>query len=455
VRGNAGVDKGQIRMLRQYRRGMPPSGLAGWVKIERSFSSGGGPARAHGQLAGLPEREHAPEGRWTVSLEARTMPDATSTTLYFGPWYRKSPFFEATLRWGCRAYDVYNHMYLPAYYDDLVTEYWALVNDVTLWDVGVERVVEISGPDGFALTNLITCRDLTRCAAGQGKYAPIIAPDGGIINDPVLLRRDENTFWLCLADSDAYLYAMGIAQGRGLNATISLPEVYPLQVQGPKAKDLMRELVGEAITGIKYYWTLDATIAGIPVVVSRTGWTGEVGYEVYLTDPARGDELWETIMEAGAPHSIRPIAPCEARRIEAGIFNYNSDFTLKNNPFEVMGMERLVEAQEADYIGKDALERIREQGVTRRLVGIEAPGDPSFFEITEARPALADGQRVGHVTDLVWSPRLQRNIGYVWVPAALADPGHDLEIEWPNGERSPAKTAAIPFLDPQKTVPAA
>jgi aminomethyltransferase len=248
---------------------------------------------------------------------------------------------------------------------------------------------------------------------------------------------------------------MGLAQGRGLNATISLPEAYPLQVQGPKAKDLMRELVGEAITGIKYYWTLDATIAGIPVVVSRTGWTGEVGYEVYLTDPAHGDELWETIMEAGAPHSIRPIAPCEARRIEAGIFNYNSDFTLKNNPFEVMGMERLVEAQEADYIGKAALERIREQGVTRKLVGIEAPGDPSFFEITEARPALADGQRVGRVTDLVWSPRLQRNIGYVWVPAALADPGHDLEIEWPNGERSPAKTAAIPFLDPQKTVPAA
>lgn len=390
-----------------------------------------------------------------MSSGAETMQDATSTTLYFGPWYRKSPFFEATLRWGCRAYDVYNHMYLPAYYDELVTEYWALVNDVTLWDVGVERVVQISGPDGFALANALTCRDLTRCAAGQGKYAPIIAPDGGIVNDPVLLRRDESTFWLCLADSDAYLYAMGLAHGRGLNATISLPQAYPLQVQGPKARDVMRELVGEAIAGVKYYWTLDAAIAGIPVVVSRTGWTGEVGYEVFLTDPARGDELWETIMEAGAPHRIRPIAPCEARRIEAGIFNYNSDFTLENNPFEVMGMERLVEAQEADYVGKAALERIRDQGVTRRLVGIEAPGDPSFFELTEARPALAGGQPVGRVTDLVWSPRLQRNIGYVWVPIELAGPGNDLEIEWGNGERTPAKTAAIPFLDPHKNVPAA
>jgi aminomethyltransferase len=389
-----------------------------------------------------------------VNSKAGTIPEAASSTLYFGPWYRKSPFFEATLRWGCTAYDVYNHMYLPAYYDDPVTEYWALVNDVTLWDVAVERVVEISGPDGFALANTLTCRDLTRCAVGQGKYAPVIAPDGGIINDPVLLRRAENTFWLCLADSDAHLYAMGLAHGLGLHAAVSLPEVYPVQVQGPKAKDVMRDLVGDEISGVKYYWSLDTVIAGIPVVVSRTGWTGEVGYEVFLTDPSRGDELWETIMEAGAPHGIRPIAPCEARRIEAGIFNYNSDFTAQNNPFEVTGLERLVEPQDAEYAGKAALERVREQGVTRKLVGIEAPGDPAFAEIAEARPALAGGERVGRVTDLVWSPRLERNIGYVWVPAGLADPGNDLEIEWATGERTPASTAAIPFLDPHKHVPA-
>ena len=390
-----------------------------------------------------------------MSGEARALPEVTSSTLYFGPWYRKSPFFEATLRWGCTAYDVYNHMYLPAHYDDLAAEYWALVNDVTLWDVAVERVVQISGPDGFALTNALTCRDLTRCAAGQGKYAPIIAPDGGIINDPVLLRRDENTFWLCLADSDAYLYAMGLAHGLGLKASVSLPEAYPVQVQGPKAKAVMAELAGDAVLGVKYYWTLDTVIAGIPVVVSRTGWTGEIGYEVFLTDPSRGDELWEAIMEAGRPHGIRPIAPCEARRIEAGIFNCNSDFTMENNPFEVTGLERLVEAQQAGYVGKAALERIRERGVTRKLVGIQAPGDPSFFELTEAAPALAGGKRVGRVTDLVWSPRLERNIGYVWVPAELAAPGNDLEIEWKNGQRTPAKTAAIPFLDPHKKTPTA
>jgi glycine cleavage system aminomethyltransferase T len=390
-----------------------------------------------------------------MSTGAGITPDAQSTTLYFGPWYRRSPFFDATLRWGCTAYDIYNHMYLPAYYDELAAEYWALVNDVTLWDVGVERVVEISGPDGFELTNALTCRDLTKCAVGQGKYAPIIAPDGGILNDPVLLRRGENTFWLCLADGDAHLYAMGLAHGLGLNATVSLPEVYPVQVQGPKARDLMRDLAGDAVLGVKYYWSLDATIGDIPVVISRTGWTGEIGYEVYLADPDRGDDLWETIMAAGERYGIRPIAPCEARRIEAGIFNCNSDFTLRNNPFEVMGMERLVERQEGDYVGKAALERIREEGVTRKLVGIEAPGDPSYFELTEPRPALAGGERVGHVTDLVWSPRLERAIGYVWVPIDLAGPGNDLEIEWKNGSRTAAKTAMIPFIDQAKSTPAA
>ncbi|MHB1510673.1 MAG: glycine cleavage T C-terminal barrel domain-containing protein [Acidimicrobiales bacterium] len=379
-----------------------------------------------------------------------------STTLYFGPWYRRSPFFQATLRYGCKAYDIYNHMYLPAFYDDPNTEYWALVNGVTLWDVGVERVVEISGPDGFELANMITCRDLTKCAVGQGKYALITAPDGGIVNDPVLLRRGESTFWLCLADGDAHLYAMGVAEGRGLDATVSLPEVYALQVQGPKAKDVLGALLAgnEELAKLRYYWTLDAEIAGVPVVISRTGWTAEVGYELYLTDPARGDDLWEAIVDAGRPYGIRPIAPCEARRIEAGIFNYNSDITLANNPFEISGLERLVEEQEADYIGKAALEAIRTRGVTNKLVGIEVLGEPLAFEISQFRPALHQGAKVGHVTDLVWSPRLERNIGYVFLPIELSRPGTPIDVLGPLGELAHGSTATIPFLDPTKSIPA-
>ena len=379
--------------------------------------------------------------------------DNVATTLYFGPWYRRSPFFEATLRAGCTAYDIYNHMYLPGYYGDPIQEYWHLLEHVTLWDVGVERVIQISGPDALAFTNMLTCRDLTRCAVGQGKYAPLLTADGGIINDPVLLRVAEDRFWLCLADSDAGLWARGVALGAGMDVTIDEPPVFPVQIQGPKAKPLVRDLLGDGIAGLRYYFCADSTLDGIPVTVSRTGWTGEVGYEVYLRDPARGDDLWNAIMAAGKPYHIRPIAPCEARRIEAGIFNYNSDMTLQNNPLQITGMERLVEPQEADYIGKVALERVRSEGVTRKLVGIEVAGEPLAFEISAFWPAYHDGNQVGHVTDLVWSPRLGRNIGYVWVPIELAAPGTTLRIQAPEGEAT-GQTASIPFLDPAKKVPA-
>jgi len=378
---------------------------------------------------------------------------STSSTLYFGPWYRRSPFFEKTLEAGCSAYDIYNHMYLPGYYGDPVEEYWALLNGVTLWDVGVERIVEITGPDSSAFVNSLTCRDLTKCAVGQGKYVLITADDGGIVNDPVLLRVEENRWWLALADSDAGLWARGVAVHSGLDVTVREPDVHPVQVQGPKSKDVIRTLFGDVVADLRYYWSAEAEVDGIPVVISRTGWTGEVGYEIYLRDGSRGGDLWDRIMEAGRPHDIRPIAPCEARRIEAGIFNYGSDMTIDNNPFEVSGLERLVEAQDADYIGKAALERIRVAGVSRKLVGLEVDGDALPFEIAEKRPALVDGQNVGTVTDLIWSPRLERNIGYVWMPIELAAPGTELVIEGPDGSRADGRTAALPFLDPRKQVP--
>jgi glycine cleavage system aminomethyltransferase T len=382
-----------------------------------------------------------------------TNEDAGSTTLYFGPWYRRSPYFEATRRAGCSAYDIYNHMYLPAYYDDPVAEYWHLLNHVTLWDVGVERIVQIQGPDASAFIDSLTCRDLTRCAVNQCKYVLITSEDGGIVNDPVLLRVAEDTWWLALADSDVGLYARGVAVHAGMDVEVSEPPVHPVQVQGPHAKDVIGSLFGQDIVDMRYYWCAHAELDGMPVVISRTGWTGEVGFEVYLTDPSRGDDLWERIMAAGEPFDIRPIAPCEARRIEAGIFNYNSDMTIANNPFEVSGLERLVEPQEADYIGKAALERIRTEGVTRKLVGIEVGGEPLPFEITRFWPAFHGDDEVGYVTDLIRSPRLERNIGYVWVPVELSAPGTDLSVEMPDGSRAQARTAALPFLDPKKDIP--
>ena len=376
-----------------------------------------------------------------------------SATLYFGPWYRRSPMFEATRRAGCTSYDIYNHMYLPAYFDDIDVEYEALNNDVTLWDVGVERTVQVSGPDADKLVNLVTCRDLTKCVVGQGKYMPVIAPDGGIVNDPVLMHVEKNKWWLQLADSDAHLYLMGVLVNSGLDAEVTLPDVHPVQVQGPKAIDTLQALVGESIRDLKYYWCAPFTIGDIPVVVTRTGWTAVPGFEINLLDFSRGDELWDAIMAAGEPHNIRPIAPCEARRIEAGIFNYGSDITLADTPFHVMGMERLVEEQSADYIGKEALERLRKTGVDRKLVGIMLEGRELRAEMSRTWPVFKDGNEVGFMTDAVWSPGLKENIGYVRVPIELADPGNTLDVESENGPLT-GVTASIPFVDPKKEVPA-
>src|SRR6266480_558039 len=376
-----------------------------------------------------------------------------SATLYFGPWYRKSPFFEATRRAGCTAYDIYNHMYLPGYFDDPEVEYWILNDGVTMWDVGVERTVEVSGPDADRLIDMITCRDLTRCQVKQGKYMLVTAPDGSIVNDPVLLHVAPDRWWMQLADSDAGLYALGVAATSGLDAQVSLPDVHPMQVQGPLSAKTLEKLVGPAIYDIRYYWIEEFEIEGIPVVISRTGWTAIPGFEVNLLDGRRGDDLWEAIATAGEEFGIRPIAPCEARRIEGGIFNYGSDFGLGDTPFHVMGLERLVEDQAQDYIGKAALEEVRRTGVDRRLVGIELEGDELRAEMSEYWPVWSGAAKVGYVTDAVWSPGLKKNIGYVWVPIALADPGNALDVETEHGDHVVGHTAAIPFVDPRKERP--
>jgi len=380
---------------------------------------------------------------------------AKSATLYFGPWYQQSPFFKSTLRAGCSAYDIYNHMYIPGYYDDPEVEYWLLNDGVTMWDVGVERTVEVSGPDADRLIDMITCRDLTKCQVKQGKYMLVTAPDGGIVNDPVLLHVRPNTWWMQLADSDAGLYALGVAATSGLDAQVTLPDVHPMQVQGPLSAKTLEKLVGPAIYDIKYYWTEEFEIQGIPVVISRTGWTAVPGFEVNLLDGSKGTDLWDAIAKAGEEYGIRPIAPCEARRIEAGIFNYGSDIRLTDTPFHVMGLERLVEEQPQDYIGKDALEERRSKGVDRKLVGIELEGEELRAEMSEYWPVHKDGKQVGHMTDAVWSPGLKKNIGYVWVPIDLAEAGTKLDVETENGDHLAGTTAAIPFVDPRKERPAA
>jgi aminomethyltransferase len=281
----------------------------------------------------------------------------------------------------------------------------------------------------------------------------VTAPDGGIVNDPVLLHVDRDTWWMQLADSDAGLYALGALSSSGLDAEVSYPDVHPVQVQGPHSARTLAKLVGEAIYDIRYYWCERFEIGDIPVVISRTGWSAVPGFEVNLLDGSRGDELWDAIMAAGEEFAIRPIAPNEARRIEAGIFNWGSDITLADTPFHVMGLERLVEEQPQEYVGKRALEHLRQSGVDRRLVGIRFDSTDPLPGITVAWPAHRDGRQVGRVTAAVWSPGLGANIGYVWVPTDLSAPGTRIDVESEHGDL-PGVTAPIPFVDPRKERPA-
>lgn len=366
---------------------------------------------------------------------------------------RRSPYFNATRRYRCKVYSTYNHMYLPMSYDDPVNEYWKLLNDVTLWDVSVERIVEITGPDAFAFTNLLTPRDLTKCDVGQCKYVVITDADGGIINDPVLSRLGDNHFWLALADSDVLLWAKGLAVYAGMDVNIQEPDVSPVQVQGAKSKQVMQKLFGDKVLELAYYDCMETDLNGMPVVIARTGWTAEVGYEIYLRDSKRGEELWQMVMEAGEPYNISPIGPCHIRRMEAGILNYGVDMTLAENPYEV-GLDWLIDLdQDADFIGKEALKKIKKEGINRKLVGVEisgdtppAPNEQPYWSVSH------NGAIVGELRSFVYSPRLEKTIGYAMVPIEHAELGSELKVVTVVGEDK-MTVVKRPFFDLNKDIP--
>lgn len=378
------------------------------------------------------------------------------------PRIRKSPYFYASRQHGVAMYSVYNHTYHPRNYGDVEAEYWHLLEKVTIWDVGVEKQVEITGPDAFEFTNMLVPRDLSKCRVGQCKYVFVTNRDGGIINDPVLLRLGENHFWLSLADSDVLLWAQGLAHGLGMDVDIGEPDVGPVQVQGPRSVDVITDLFGDSILELPYYYATERELDGMDVVISRTGFSGEVGYEIYLRNASRdGVKLWNAVMEAGEQHEIRPIGPSHVRRIEGGFLSWGNDMWYDTNPFEVgYGFEEtwMVDLdQESDFIGKAALQQIKAEGVQRKLVGVEIAG-PSvgyfndgsmidFFPVWDR-----DGTEIGRVTSACWSLSLEKNIGYAMVPVAYEALGTELVVETQHG-RHDAVVVRKPFIDPGKDKP--
>ena len=374
---------------------------------------------------------------------------STTNQFSFGTQIRKSPYFEATLRWGAQGFSVYNHMYIPRDFGDPVQNFWNLVNDAILCDVAVERQVEITGPDAAQFVQLLTPRDLSNMAVGQCKYVLITNNEGGILNDPVLLRLAEDHFWLSLADSDILLWAQGVAVNSGLDVTIREPDVSPLQLQGPKSGQIISALFGTKILDLRYYWLIETELAGIPLVVSRTGWSSELGYELYLRDGARGDGLWELIMAAGAEFGLKPGHTSTIRRIEGAMLSYHADADINTNPYE-LGLGRLVNLDTpANFIGKAALRKIRDAGVSRKQVGLYLEGDPRPGPNTSFWSIKRDDQVIGKVTSAVYSPRLQKNIALAMVAIDHSELGTSLEVLSDTGTM-PATVTATPFYDPKK-----
>lgn len=372
----------------------------------------------------------------------------------FGAQVHKSPYTDAALRWGAKGFSVYNHMYIPRDFGDPVQNFWNLVNEAILCDVAVERQVEITGPDAARFTQMLCPRDLSKCVVGQCKYVIMTDQDGGVINDPILLRLGENHFWLSIADSDVLLWARGVATHAGMDVQIREPDVSPLQLQGPKSREILRAAFGDGPATLKYFRFMEYDWDGVPLVISRTGWSSELGYEIFLRDGSAGDRLWEHLMAVGQPLGLHPGHTSSIRRIEGAMLSYQADMDLSTNPYE-LGMERLIDVEmDRDFVGKSALRRIRDEGTSRLMVGLEIDGAPLEGSNTAQWPITEGEQHIGYVTSAIYAPRLNKNIALAMLGKPFAALGYEATVTTENGARS-ALVVPKPFFDPGKTLASA
>lgn len=357
---------------------------------------------------------------------------------------RRSPYFEATVAEGVKGFLPYNQMLMPVGYGDPEAEYWRLINGVAQWDVAVERQVEITGPDAGRLVQILSPRDLSKCVADQGKYVALCNHRGAIINDPILLKLDEDRYWLSIADSNILFWSRAIAAERNLDVTVTEPDVSPLAVQGPKAQSVIAAIFGDWVRDLKFFWFKKVEIQGIPLMLARSGWSKQGGFELYLMDGTKGTALWNIVREAGQPFGIGPGNPNLCERIESGLLSWGSDTDDDTNPFEV-GLEKYIDLDvDDDVIGIKALREINANGPKRRQLGVVLDGD----EPTDPHLAWYDinfgGKNVGHMTNGVWSYRLKRNIGYGLVSQELK-PGDAVSVQ-KNGQSVSGFLCDLPFL---------
>ena len=369
----------------------------------------------------------------------------------FGTQIRKSPFFDATVRWGAKDFSVYNHMYIPRDFGDPEQNFWNLINNAILCDVAVERQVQIKGPDASKFVQMMTPRDLSNMQVGQCKYVILINQFGGVLNDPVLLKVEDDCYWFSLADSDILFWAQGLNVNKEYDVEITEPDVSPLQLQGPKSKDIMVKIFGNKILELKYYWFKHFQLGNIKLLISRTGWSSEFGYEIFLLNSSEGDELYETLMNEGKDLGLHPGHTSTIRRIEGGMLSYHSDMDINTNPLE-LGMEKFIDLDGSfNFVGKDALIEIRKSGIHRKQVGLIIDIEPLKGPNTSKWEIISNNKIIGVVTSAVYSPRLKSNIALAMVKKEFSDIGTLLKVNIDNNLVN-ANIVQKPFFDPNKSI---
>ena len=369
----------------------------------------------------------------------------------FGTQIRKSPFFDATVRWGAKDFSVYNHMYIPRDFGDPEQNFWNLINNAILCDVAVERQVQIKGPDASKFVQMMTPRDLSNMQVGQCKYVILINQFGGVLNDPVLLKVEDDCYWFSLADSDILFWAQGLNVNKEYDVEIIEPDVSPLQLQGPKSKDIMVKIFGNKILELKYYWFKHFQLGNIKLLISRTGWSSEFGYEIFLLNSTEGDELYETLMNEGKDLGLHPGHTSTIRRIEGGMLSYHSDMDINTNPLE-LGMEKFIDLDGSfNFVGKDALIEIRKSGIHRKQVGLIIDIEPLKGPNTSKWEIISNNKIIGVVTSAVYSPRLKSNIALAMVKKEFSDIGTLLKVNIDNNLVN-ANIVQKPFFDPNKSI---
>ena len=359
---------------------------------------------------------------------------------------RRTPFTDKVESCGVTGFTVVNHMLLPKSFDKTVEDdYWHLRENVQIWDVSCQRQVEIIGPDAEKLVQIMTPRFIGKMNIGQCLYIPLLDENAGIINDPVLLKLNKNHFWLSIADSDVLLWTKGLAFGFNLDVKILEPEIFPLAVQGPKAEDLMVDIFGEDIRSIKFFNFKYFEFLGTQQLVARSGYSKQGGFEIYFSGFDLGSKLWDLIWENGKKFNISAGCPNLIERIEGGLLSYGNEFTIQNNPFECNFDKFFNLDSEHNFVGKEKLKTIKQNGIKKKIKGIIFDGGPCP-PCSKPFPVFSKkGIKIGQITSGIYNPRLEKNTGLSMIDNEFWEEGNYLDIETFDNKIREGIVSSIPF----------